>query len=136
MGYVVADVVRNLWSVYGRPASNEWREVAEAFGLTVRLRDLPAFARPGLVKGRTIYLQFDLPNREMALTAFHEIGHVALHDGDVRWWHSRPQGHITVSRMERQAEEFALLFPDWDKEYTNGISTSRAGEENLGSRLG
>lgn len=107
------DVVERLWTLYGRPKGHDWEAFLAMCGVPVKYRNLPEWSAPGVVVGKTIFLHRELPKAEMARTAFHEVAHILLHDGDVRWWMSRPQGHITVAKFERQAEEFAELFPDW-----------------------
>lgn len=115
MGYVVRDIVDGLWESYGRPDGNDWEQFLAWCGAKVVVTDLPDASVPGFVHGSTIFLHRHLSIEEIARTAYHEVAHFLIHDGDVRWWRTRPQGHITVAKFERQAEEFARTFPDWGR---------------------
>ena len=71
--------------------------------------ELPNMPVPAFRCGRFFFLDRDLCMVEKTWWAWHEIAHSVLHVGSSRWWQSRPQGDITVSKFEQQAAEFVLL---------------------------
>lgn len=110
---VVADIIARLRAEYGRMRRSDWEAYLTRCGVSVQYRDFGDVPVTGVVRGNTIFLQHGLSKDETERVVFHEFGHFATHEGDIRWWRTRPQGHITAAKFERQAEEFAALFPDW-----------------------
>lgn len=61
-----------------------------------------------------MFISSGIPAHRRAYLVWHEIGHGLMHVGDQRWWITRPQGNITVSKFEWQADAFAALYPIWE----------------------
>lgn len=113
MGLVVRDVVDRLRVELGTFYGHQWREFLDASGLRWFERDLPETVGAVIVED-TVILNRNRPAETVAECAFHEAGHYWLHAGNMEtFWRCCPQGDITVARWERQADEFALLFPVW-----------------------
>lgn len=68
-----------------------------------------------VVAGNLVLIRGGLTPFERAFVVWHEVGHAMLHPGDAEWWLTRPQGRITVAKIERQANDFAWLFPIWER---------------------
>lgn len=111
--WVAQQRAQELRKTFGLFRSDEWLRFAHRLGMRVCLADLPD-GFPGFTNGDTIYVCRSLNWTSRASVVWHEIGHVVMHAGDADWWRSRPQGEITVSKMERQAWEFAFLYPVWE----------------------
>jgi len=112
MGWVVEDIVCRWRAKFGVYGAFEWERFIDDCGLRWRVADLPA-SLPALIIGKTIFVRRGLDSLLTAYYVWHEIGHWACHFGSREFWLSRPQGYLTLSKMERQASEFALLFPVW-----------------------
>lgn len=115
MSYVVEDVVARCRTTFGVTPAWEWQRFLVAIGFDWYEDDLPERV-PALLCDDFIVLQRGMTQAEQARQVWHEIGHRELHVGDRDWWYSRPQGHITVAKMERQANEFADTFAVWESE--------------------
>jgi len=113
VGVVVECVVTRARARYGIVRAASWPEFAQHLRLSVHTAPLPE-SFDAIIRGSTILIRRDLTAEGSAYAVWHEIGHVMLHAGDWRWWETRPQGHITVARFERQADEFARQFPVWE----------------------
>lgn len=114
MGWMVEDVVSRLRADIGPYRRREWRQFLKAIGLRYTFDYLPEEYDAILFNGKVIFRN-GLSEEEIIDAAFHEGGHHMTVVGDVRWWRSRPQGYITVAKFERQANEFAALFPIWEE---------------------
>lgn len=112
MGWVVGDIVCRWRGKLGRYHALEWTRFLADCGLCYRFADLPA-SLPALVIGRTIVVRHGMNAAATAFWVWHEVGHWACHVGSREFWRTRPQGYLTLSKMERQATEFAVRFPDW-----------------------
>lgn len=115
MGYATSDAIARAHAMLGHPDATDWERFVDYLGLVVCREDLPRSV-PAMIVGDTIVIARWLRDTTAAESVWHEIGHWWLHDGEVEWWLSRPQGYLTVSRFERQARDFARLFPDWGSE--------------------
>lgn len=62
---------------------------------------------------QTIFLPVHLSMRDMALVVWHELSHILLHKGGWEFWDGLPWGYLVLGKQERQADELALLLPDW-----------------------
>lgn len=115
--YVVMDVVERLRERFGVIHADQWREFLEACGLTLYMLDLPPSIE-AVVVDTAIILNTALDPRRRSELAFHEVAHYWLHAGNLEtfWRHalSGAQGELTVAKFERQANDFARLFPVWD----------------------
>ncbi|HCG30763.1 MAG TPA: hypothetical protein DEU95_13865 [Chloroflexi bacterium] len=109
---VVHDVVVRWRQRTGVLHSAEWDAMLDALGMDVERCDLGDSILAAVVND-CVYLDERLHGCLAAWCVWHEIGHVLLHAGGPLWWASRPQGWLTVARFERQADEFARLFPIW-----------------------
>lgn len=114
MGMVVHDVVVRWRRRTGLLLAGEWALMLDALELDVERCDLGGRIFAAVVDD-CVYLDERLTGPFAAWCAWHEIGHVVLHVGGPMWWRSRPQGHITLAKYERQADEFARLFPVWER---------------------
>lgn len=110
MSYVVDSAIARIRETFGYYSAAEWELFMAECGLDVWLDDLPA-STPAFIHDDCIYIQRGLTEQETARHAWHELGHFWLHAGSREWWRTRPQGHITLAKFERQAETFAALFP-------------------------
>ncbi len=114
MAWIVEDVVTRLRADIGPYRRREWRQFLAAIGLRYDFDYLPERCNAVLCDGEIIFRN-GISEDELIDAAFHEGGHHVTVAGDVRWWRSRPQGELTVARFERQANEFAALFPVWEE---------------------
>lgn len=115
MGWVIEDVVARLRAEIGPYRREEWRQFLAAIGLAYDFDYLPERCNAVLCDGEVIFRN-GISDDETIDAAYHEGGHHLTVVGDMRWWATRPQGHITVAKFERQANDFARLFPVWDAE--------------------
>jgi len=113
VGIVVEGVVMRARAQYGIVRASSWPAFADHLRLTVYAAPLPE-SFDAIIHGDTILIRHGLTATQSAHAVWHEIGHVMLHAGDWRWWLTRPQGHITVAKYERQADLFAATFPIWE----------------------
>lgn len=115
MSSVVEGIVRRLREKHGRMQRSDWESYMRRAGVVVKYRDFGDVPVVGVVRGNTIFLHRGLSKEETVKTACHEFGHFSTHDGDIRWWETRPQGHITAAKMERQARIFSetIIEDDW-----------------------
>lgn len=113
MGLVVTDVVWRIRQRTGWVHAHEWDAFLETLGVDVFRWDLPETI-PAFFHGDCIYIAQRIDPLAAQRYIWHEIGHAVLHAGGPAWWIARPQGYLTVARFERQADEFARLFPVWD----------------------
>lgn len=114
MGWVVPGVVDRLRAERGLYGVSEWERFLAEHGLYCSFEEMPVEV-PALVAGNAILVQDGLPDDVTALLVWHEAGHIVLHAGNREFWISRPLGRSTIRKMERQAWEFAYLFPDWSE---------------------
>lgn len=117
MGWIVDDVVLRIRAAKGKYRAHEWERFLIDCGLRIVIVDLPPNIT-GMVVDDVVILQRGMPTVATARRAFHEAGHFFLHEGNGEFWRSRLgglQGDLTVSRFERQADEFADKFPVWDE---------------------
>src|SRR5680860_562837 len=112
MGAVTNGVVERARTQYGVYWFDEWELFAQRLGIRVIRGNLPLGRAAALLDGK-LFIQAGLPFVIECLSAWHEIGHRFVQKGNNYWWSTRPQGHVTVAKFERQATEFAELFPDW-----------------------
>lgn len=113
MGWIVKDACDRLWGEIGRYHWDEWCEVASTLGLEVVIVNQGPVP-PACLIGRTIYVRGGLCDQMTARLVFHEVGHAVLHAGTPQDWRAMPGGTHVLHKFERQAEEFAALFPVWD----------------------
>lgn len=114
MGWIVRDAVVRYREEIGTFRGHEWRRCAERVGLEVVVIDLGPLTPAAIVHG-TLFISSKLPPRLRALWAYHEIGHHLLHVGNYRFWQSLPGGESLTKKYERQAWQFAFLFPRWQE---------------------
>lgn len=104
---------RRLRCEFGTYKASEWQRFCADHGISwAEFRGpapVPAFTWQGV-----IFLARDLRIAEQCYWAWHEIAHLLLHSGEARWWKTRPQGDLTVSKFERQAADFVDFFPVWE----------------------
>lgn len=93
--------------------ADEWSDCASRLGLQITTGKLPR-ELPTMTLLGWVILNEDLTDFEQAVWAWHEIGHWVMHAGKVDWWATRPQGDVTVRKLERQATRFAIVFPIWE----------------------
>lgn len=110
MGWIVDDVVKRVRADIGPYHRREWRQFLSAIGLRYDFDYLPERCNAILYDGEVIF-RHGLTEDELCFAAFHEGGHHMTIAGDMRWWRSRPQGRTTVTKFERYADDFAMLFP-------------------------
>ena len=110
MGWIVADVMRRVRSLFGSFRALDWRSFLELIGLRCR-RDAD-LAIPALFYQGTILVRPDLDDWITAWLVWHEIGHFLLHAGNQLDWLQLPCGDLILAKQERQAAEFALHSPD------------------------
>lgn len=115
MGWVVDDIIRRRWGYARRYDAGEWERFLADNGLDYRFARFPV-SLPAVIIGNTVVVREGMGPRETAWYVWHEIGHWACHVGNRRFWGSRPSGRLILSKMERQASEFAERFPVWDRE--------------------
>lgn len=113
MGWVVEDIIRRERRRVGYYRADEWQRFLENHGLRVRFIGLPVTV-PAILCGNTVYVRRGLTAEKTAAAVWHELGHVVCHVGNRRFWERLPLGHLIISKMERQASEFAAGFPIWD----------------------
>lgn len=112
MVWVALEVARRLRRSLGAYRGDEWEACAEELGIRCRRVDLP-IDQPAMLIDRTLFLHSRLPAPEAAWWAWHELAHHVMHPGNVQFWDALAWGHLVVSKQERQAWEFAVLFPLW-----------------------
>ena len=109
MSWIVEGVMRSVYQSAGPFWADEWRACGRQLGVrfeVVPLRgDIVAFH-----VGTIIFLDVDLSPRDMAWWAWHELAHVLMHPGSIM----APIGDQLPEKQERQANEFAAIFPLWD----------------------
>lgn len=113
MSYLIQDAVARYRVAYGICRADDWERFIEVLGIRCFEDDLPANI-PAVIGDNIIIIQRGMTHDSKARRVWHELSHWFLHVGDRDWWMRRPQGHITVARFERQANEFAASFPIWD----------------------
>lgn len=106
---VVMGIIERLRAEYGHIQHGDWETWMERAGVVIKYRDFRDLPVVGAIRGDTIYLQQGMSKQDTRDAALHEFSHFATHDGDIRWWLTRPQGHITAAKFERQADTFARL---------------------------
>lgn len=90
----------------------EWRQFLTDNGFTLRHRVIP-YGVSACIDGKVLVLAPGLPKVIEALLVWHEIGHWAMHAGPASFWKTRPMGKRTLAKMEQQAWEFSICFPEW-----------------------
>lgn len=113
MGMIVDDIVWRIRQLTGPVYAHEWEWFIDLMELEMWRCDLPEHA-PAFLHNDCIYIGRGIDPFVSAPYIWHEIGHAILHAGGPLWWAKRPQGRLTVARFERQADDFARLFPVWD----------------------
>lgn len=113
MGWITQDAAVRARSEIGIYGVTQWAECAEDLGLRIEYAAIP-FGIESFILGRLIVLNEGMTPFQEAAAVWHEIAHWMFHRSNVNWWASRPQGDITVAKFERQACEFASMFPDWE----------------------
>ena len=113
MGWVVEGFSRDLAGKLGTYRANDWSRFLEDCGLLHIYADLPA-SLPAFFLGRAIVLRRDMDPERTAWWAWHEALHALLHVGNREEWRRLVCGDLILSKFERQADEFAEVFPDWD----------------------
>jgi hypothetical protein len=116
MGWVVEDCIQRLRKSLGCFRYDQWPDCAEQLGLTVTFFDLPCHVQAYIIKGHLI-VSTRWHRIVQARAAWHEIGHYLLHAGSFHWWMTRPQGNLTVTKFEVQANLFAERFPIWSESF-------------------
>ncbi len=109
MAWIAAELARSTYRHLGIFLGSEWRECGERLGLRFEIVPLRAGIRATRV-GWVIFLSDGMSPRETAWLAWHEIAHVLLHPCNIL----SPVGRPLQGKCERQANEFAALFPHWD----------------------
>lgn len=113
MGWVVDDAVARTRRQVGVFFAHEWEAFCAQAGISV-LYDLLPDSLPGISFGDLLILDVRLSAEEREHVAWHELAHHELHVGDCRdWLQLMACGDLCVQKFERQADEFAALFPDW-----------------------
>ena len=107
------DVVATWRRFLGVYDALDWPRFLADCGMRYVFASLPEWA-PAVLAGRTIVIRSGEDRIFEAFWVWHEAGHHALHVGDGQFWGSRPCGLMILRKMERQATEFALMYPDWD----------------------
>ncbi len=92
--------------------ANEWEQFCEDQGIAVLYADLPP-SLPAFFLNKAIIIQQGLSPQQTVRLAWHELGHWVCHVGSQEFWRTRPLGHLIMSKMERQASDFAERFPLW-----------------------
>ena len=96
--------------------ATDWKQFARSLGLVVEHLPLPQ-GIPAVLAGQSLLLVSNMLSASLVtLAAWHEIGHLALHAGDMESWSALPGGSALLARFEREAWQFALVFPSWDIE--------------------
>lgn len=113
MGMVAEHAAIRLREFYGVYRASQWDVFLDARALDQWYDELPAGV-PAFLADGCVFIQRGMTADATAARVWHEVGHWALHAGDRDFWRSRPQGDITVAKFERQADEFASLFPVWE----------------------
>lgn len=114
MGWIAIERVARARMEYGRFKSNEWQAFLDQCGLHHMTWDLGTSLPAILCDEDTIVTDNELAEHETAWWVWHEVAHHLLHGGDRNFWRSRPQGDIILSKFERQADEFASAYPEWE----------------------
>lgn len=111
-GWVATEVARRLRATFGVYHWSEWLALCRECGVVVVRKPLPAFA-PAFRAGRCIFVAWNLSMRDTALAVWHELAHIFMHPGGWQFWDGLPWGYLVLGKQERQADELALLLPDW-----------------------
>lgn len=128
-GRVPRDRMVRLRERYGVYHQRHWRVFAGSIGLQVYTVCHPISMAAVLLDG-ALLVRVGIPSQLTALYAWHELGHAVLHTGNREYWRTQfIGGNYLLRRFERQAWEFALLFPIWDPE---DLEEALAGLEALG----
>lgn len=118
MGWIVHDAVNRLRCEVGTYRWDQWKECADTVGVRIITLDADIAAwlgcDPAALVGRIVLVKDERDPVRIARNVWHEIGHRLLHAGGSDAWLCKPNGEILVRKFERQAREFADLFPIWD----------------------
>lgn len=112
LGWVARDIADNLRREGRSYRWDEWPRFVAERGFHVIAVDLPEWL-PAYRLDTTIVVARRLPTRLRARWVWHEIGHCLMHPGNFQFWDGLPWGHHVLAKQERQANEFASLFPVW-----------------------
>ena len=104
--------------------ASDWTRFCTAHGIGWITAPLSPDIRALLIDN-LIVLDEDLDSPERDSQAWHELGPWALHIGDERALRRRACGDLIAGKQERQANEFALAFPEWDPEIADRIAFER-----------
>lgn len=113
MGWIVEAIVDRLHRCVGRWPADNWRGFIDRYDLDCVYADLPQ-SLPAISIDGVIVIGRHLPPNEAAWWAWHEVAHHVLHCGGREDWRRMVCGDLILTKFERQADDFALLFPDWD----------------------
>lgn len=111
-GWIAVDVALRTRQAVGTFHWSEWPAFCRASGVHVATRQLPPSV-PAFRAGHVIFVTVGLSERDRALAIWHELAHMLLHCGGWEFWDGLPWGHLVLGKQERQADELALLLPDW-----------------------
>lgn len=129
MSTIASGVVERWHAQYGTVPALEWAPFLSRLGLRWEFAQLPQSLPAALANDELVVVRCGLPESTAALLIWHEVGHFALHAGGATFWSSRSGGSALIRRFERQAWEFALLFPVWEPE---NLEDALIGLEALG----
>ena len=113
MSWIIEDRIAALHAEGRRYGRCEWERFCGDAGITVYYHELPPHL-PAFIAGSALVLRAGMSPLATAFWAWHEIAHRLLHAGGREFWLSRPMGRYIVAKQERQANEFAALFPIGD----------------------
>lgn len=112
IGWVVRDIARRDECETGQYEFFEWRRYCIDHRIGFMFYSLLPGRRAYLIAD-TIVLQAGMGRFETAWHAWEEIGHWATFVGNREFWRSRPQGEITLRKIERRARAYRAIRPVW-----------------------
>lgn len=112
-GWIVMDAIVRTREKYGTFRADQYPLFCTLVAVTIRWERPDAGIAADLCDG-VLRIDPNLPEREQAFAAWHELGHVVLHEGDRRDLEGTFDGEAAIRKYERQSDEFARAFPSWD----------------------
>lgn len=122
--------IEALRSVYGHFSYVEWPVCAQHLGIQIYCTTRQFCG--AFLLDRIMLIPSNVPPSVIALYAWHELGHAILHIGNREYIRKMLVGgeHI-LRRFERQAWEFALIFPVWDSDALEAAITEIAAQGSV-----
>ncbi len=115
IGWVTRAIVERDEAATGTYRLHEWPRYCVEHGIEIMFHPLLLGRRAYLIED-TLVLATGLSHFERAWYAWEEIGHHATSVGNREFWRTRPQGHITLAKMERRARDYRLARPIWESD--------------------